>query len=128
MKKEEIDKLIEESLSKEDAEFYHQFDEQSMFKQWGGLYSSKLGGWAVLITTVQLVFTVLVFYFGYKLFTTEGTDSLIIWAALFFICYVAVSMLKLWHWMQMDKNTILQEMKRIEFQIAVLTEKIAEKK
>jgi len=37
-------------------------------------------------------------------------------------------MMKLWHWMQMDKNSILREMKRMEFQIAVLSEKISDKR
>jgi hypothetical protein len=32
-------------------------------------------------------------------------------------------MIKLWQWMQMDKETVMREMKRLEFQVAVLMEK-----
>ncbi len=127
MKKEEIDKLIEESLSKEDAEFYHDLDEQGLFKQWGNLYTGKLGKWAVLITTIQIVITIFAFWFGYKFFTVSDTILMAKYGAGMLIGVIMNGLVKQWHWMQMDKNTILQEMKRLEFQVAILTEKIAEK-
>jgi len=126
MKKEDIDTLIKESLSNEDADFYNQLDEPGMFKQWGNIYTSKLGGWAVLLTFFQLIFTVLAVWLGVEFFTSEVSDSQLMWGAGLFMSLIAVSQIKMWHWMQMDKNTILQEMKRIEFQIAILTEKISE--
>tara|TARA_R110000868_G_scaffold410693_5_gene699847 strand:+ start:25148 stop:25540 length:393 start_codon:yes stop_codon:yes gene_type:complete len=128
MKKEEIDLLIEESLSIEDAEFYHNLDEQGMFKQWGGLYKGKLGKWAILVTTFQIIITVFAFWLGYKFFTVNDTILMAKYGAGMLIGVIMNGLLKQWHWMQMDKNTILLEMKRIEFQVAVLMEKISEKK
>ncbi|GAB5408122.1 MAG: hypothetical protein BalsKO_04870 [Balneolaceae bacterium] len=128
MKKEEIDQLIEESLSKDEAQFYHDLDEQGMLKQWGGLYSGKLGKWAILITTVQLIATVFTFWAGYNFFTSIELQLTILWGAGMFIGLIMIAQMKLWHWMQMDKNTILQEMKRIEFQVAILMEKLNEQK
>lgn len=125
MKKEEIDKLIEESLNKDEAKFYHELEEEGLFKQWGGLYTGKLKGWAILTTVVQLILTVATFYFGYQFFTATETGELFKLGGIFFIIFSATSMMKLWHWMQMDKNSILREMKRMEFQIAVLSEKIS---
>lgn len=127
MKKEEIDQLIEESLSKEDAQFYNELDEQGMFKQWGGLYSGKLGKWAVVVTTFQILITILAFWFGYKFFTVEDSILMAKYGVGLLIGVIMNGLLKQWHWMQMDKNTILLEMKRIEFQVAVLMEKFSEK-
>ena len=127
MKKEDIDKLIEESLSKEDAQFYHDLDEQGMFQQWGGLYQGKLGKWAMLITAVQLIATVFTIWAGYNFFTSVELQNTMLWGAGMFIGLIMIAQMKLWHWMQMDKNSILLEMKRLEFQVAVLTEKLAEK-
>lgn len=123
MNKEEIDRLIEESLNADEAKFYHELDEEGLFKQWGGLYTGKLKGWAILTTVIQLMLTVVTFYLGYKFFTEDLSTNLIHIGGLFFIVFIATSMMKLWHWMQMDKNSILREMKRLEFQIAVLSEK-----
>ncbi|MBO6620818.1 MAG: hypothetical protein JJ892_04740 [Balneola sp.] len=127
MKKEDIDKLIEESLNKEEAKFYHELDEEGLFKQWGGLYTGRLGGWAIFITIVNVVITVFAFWFGYKYFTETDPMLMARYGAIMIIGLIMNGMVKLWHWMQMDKNSILREMKRMEFQIAVLSEKISDK-
>ncbi|MDZ7715296.1 MAG: DUF6768 family protein [Balneolaceae bacterium] len=123
MNKEEIDQLIEKSLSREEAHFYNELDQQGVFKMWFGLYTGKLGWWAVLVTIFQLIFTALAFYWGYKFFTVEGMELMLHYGGAMFIAILFTQMLKLWHWMQMDKNSILREMKRLEFQVAVLMEK-----
>jgi hypothetical protein len=69
MKKEDIDQLIEESLNKEEAKFYHELDQEGLFKQWGGLYKGKLAGWAVLISIVNVAVAFTTIWFGYKYFT-----------------------------------------------------------
>jgi len=125
MKKEEIDKLIEESLNDEEVKFYHELDEGGVFKQWMGLYKGAFKGWAILVTTIQLILTVVTFYLGYEFFTESLSTDMLHTGAAFFIVFFAISMLKIWHWMQMDKNSILREMKRLEFQIAILSEKIS---
>ncbi len=125
--KEDIDKLIEETLSTEEAKFYHDLEEEGLFKQWAGLYTGKLKGWAILTTFFQLVLTVFTFYLGYKFFTASETLGLFKYGAAFFVVFFATSMMKLWHWMQMDKNSVLREMKRLEFQVAVLSEKLGKK-
>lgn len=127
MNKEHIDDLIAESLSKDEAEFYHTLDEEGFLKQWGGLYKGKLKGWAIYVTIVQLIFTVITFYLGYKFFTVEDIREIMLYGGGFFIAFITVSMLKLWHWMQMDKNSIIREIKRLEFQVAVLSEKSNER-
>lgn len=127
MTEEHIDDLITESLSKDEAEFYHTLDEEGLFKQWGGLYKGKMKGWAMFITFAQLIFTVITFYLGYKFFTGEEIREIILYGGAFFIAFTSTGMLKLWHWMQMDKNSILREIKRLEFQVAVLSEKSNER-
>lgn len=128
MKKEkEIDELIKESLNRKEAEFYQDLDQQGVFKMWFDLYTGKLGPWAIVVAFFQLVFTVLAFWFGYKFFTVEGVEQMLRYGGGLFIAILFVQMLKLWHWMQMDKNAILREMKRLEFQVAVLMEKKSNK-
>jgi drug/metabolite transporter superfamily protein YnfA len=125
MKKEEIDKLISESLSKDDAEFYKNLDhEEGVFKMWGGLYKGKTGWLAAVQTVFITIFVVIAIYCGYHFFTVESTPELLRYGAVMFIAMISIGMMKLWLWMQMDKNTILREMKRIEYQVAVLIERI----
>lgn len=44
----------------------------------------------------------------------------IAWSVCFLFSNMAVAMMKLWFWMQMDKNVVIREMKRLELQVATL--------
>ncbi|MEO1021409.1 MAG: DUF6768 family protein [Bacteroidota bacterium] len=127
VRKEDIDQLIKESLNKEEAEFYNTLDQQGMFQMWGNLYTGRLRVWAFIISFFQIVFTGLTVYVGYLFFTADDTDQALTYGALTFIGILLISFMKLWHWMQMDKNAILRELKRLEFQIAVLSDKVSKK-
>jgi hypothetical protein len=127
MKKEEIDKLITESLSKDEAEFYRQFDEEDLMKMWVGVYKGKYGWIAAIQSVFITIFVVIAVYCGYRFFTVETTTELFRYGAAMFIAMMFTALLKLWLWMQMVRNSTLREMKRIEFQVAVLMEKISEK-
>lgn len=126
MKKEEIDKLIIESLNKDEAEFYRNLEEEGIFKMWWRLFSG-VNGWLAIIQSVFItVFAIITIYSGYHFFTVEATIELLRYGAVMFIGIIFTGMMKLWLFMQMDKNVILREMKRIEYQIAVLMEKKTE--
>ena len=124
MKKEEIDKLITESLSKDEAEFYHSLDgDEGLFEMFRGLYKGKLAWITGIMTFVHLVITIIAFYAGYLLFTTENIAGMLHYGSIMFIALMFGAMIKLWTWMQMNRNSILREMKRLEYQVAVLMEK-----
>jgi hypothetical protein len=124
MEKEEIDKLITETLSRDEAEFYKTLDEENVFKMWSGIYSGKIRWIAMLLSMFIAIFAFAAFYSGYLFFTVETMEEMIRYGAGMFICIIFTAFLKLWLWNQMDKNALLRELKRIEFQVAVLTEKI----
>ncbi len=127
MKKEEIDKLITESLSKDEAEFYKTLDEENVFKMWSGVYTGK-NGWIAIIQSVFItIFVFAAIYCGYRFFTVETVAEMLRYGAGMFIFMMFTAFLKLWLWNQIDKNSILRKIKRIEFQVAVLMEKISEK-
>ena len=58
-----------------------------------------------------------------QFFYVESTEELIKWGIGGLVCLIGVSMLKIFAWLQMDKNAILREMKRLEFQISILSSK-----
>lgn len=124
MKKEEIDKLITESLNKDEAEFYRSLDgDQGLFQMIRGMYKGKLAWITGVMTFVHTIITVIAFYTGYLLFTIDNIADMIQYGSIMFIALIFASMIKLWTWMQMNRNSILQEIKRLEFQVAALMEK-----
>lgn len=123
-KKEDIDELILKALHEEEAEFYHQLDEQSLPEMLLGLYQGKLA-WVVVMSTIYtVVFLALSIYCLVQFLRADDVVALIKWGSGMFFCIIAQMMSKLFQWMQMDKNAILREIKRLELQITLLSSKL----
>ena len=122
-KKEEIDQIIKESLTQEEAKFYDELEEQNLLNQLGDLFKTKMGWLIVIMNIVILVMFVLSIYCVVQFFNTDITNELIMWVGAFFTSWSAVAMIKLFVWLQMDKNAILREVKRLELQVAALAGK-----
>ncbi|WP_353778407.1 DUF6768 family protein [Winogradskyella sp. 3972H.M.0a.05] len=121
---EDIDKLIKETLTEEETKFYDELDEQNMFQMLEGLFQGKLK-WLIIMINVVMVFMFAFFvYCAIQFFNTEDVKELIKWSVLGFFCLTSIGMLKLFAWMQMDKNAILREIKRIEIQVSSLSGKL----
>ena len=120
---EDIDKLIKETLTQEESKFYDELDEQNLFQMLGGIYHGKNKWIIILMNVVQLAFFILFIYCAIKFFEVEATNDLIRWGLFGSIALFAQSMLKLFTWMQMDKNAILREIKRLELQVSSLAGK-----
>ena len=121
---EQIDSLIREALSEEEATFYDELDEQGLIGKLEQVYKGKLGWLAVVMNLVTLVLVGCFVYSLIRFLGAETQKELIIWASAGFLCMMATALLKLYFWMQMDKNDLKRELKRIELQIAALSSKI----
>ncbi len=122
---EKIDELIKNSLTEEESKFYDKLDEQNVFQMFGGLFNGK-NRWIILwINFVMLLVLGFLVYSIIQFFNTDVTNELIIWSLAIVILLLMVSMLKMFVWMQMDKNSIKREIKRMEFQISTLSSKLS---
>ncbi|AXT59112.1 hypothetical protein D1816_01690 [Aquimarina sp. AD10] len=125
-KMEDIDRLIKETLSREEAKFYDELDEQNLLEMIGGLFKTKNRWLIVVMNIVNIVAFITLIYCIVQFLNTNTTDMLIKWFAAGFVCITFMIMIKLFSWMQMDKNALLREIKRLELQISSLSGKIPE--
>ena len=125
-KMEEIDQLIKDTLSKEEAAFYDSLEEQNVLEMLFGLFKGKNAWILVIMNIMILVFSVLLVYCCIQFFTVGTTEELIKWGFGSLVFLLGVSMLKIYAWMQMDKNAILREMKRLELQVMSLSGKVGD--
>jgi len=121
---EEVDRLIKETLSKEEAKFYDALDEQNIIEMLFGLFRGKNAWINILLNIMILVFFVAFIYSGVQFFEADSTDDLIRWGLGSLVFLLCISMLKLYAWMQMDKYAILREMKRLELQVMSLSGRV----
>ncbi len=93
----------------------------------GMLHSAFRGRmlWASVIVWINLLlFSAIAVYAGIAFFTTSDTGEKIFSATLFLTAMVLISVVKLWYWMIANRNAISREIKRVELQIAMLTENL----
>ncbi len=125
-KLEDIDQLITETLSKEEAKFYEDLKEQNFLEMALGIFSGKNSWIMIPMGIMQIVFFGLFVYCAVQFFNTEVTNELIKWGLFGTLSLFASSILKLFSWMQMDKKAIIREIKRLEIQVSSLSGKMTE--
>lgn len=126
MNMEDIDKLIKETLTEEEAKFYDQLEEQNVFQMIGGIYSGKNSWILKIMGLIQLIFFGVFVYCVIRFVGTEETNTLIKWGALGMLSIFISSMLKIYAWMQIDKKALIREIKRLELQVSSLSGKFSE--
>lgn len=125
MKKESsrIDELIKDALTDEEARFYDELEEQHFLEKLGQVHKGRTGWLVTVMTIMHIVIFVVFVYCIFRFFDTNDLTELIKWASAGFLSMIFMVMMKLYIWMQMDKNDILRAVKRLELQIAFLSNK-----
>ncbi|WP_346881449.1 DUF6768 family protein [uncultured Algibacter sp.] len=122
---EDIDKLIKETLTEEEAKFYDDLDEQNVLQMIWGLFKGKNKWIMYMMNIMTLVFFGLFIFCLIQFFNSEITFDMIKWATGSIVFLLVVSMLKIFAWMQMDKNALLREIKRLELQLSSLSGRLS---
>ncbi|MFC0604846.1 DUF6768 family protein [Winogradskyella pulchriflava] len=123
---EDIDKLIKDTLTEEEAKFYDDLDEQNVWQMIGGLYKGKNVWLTVIMHIINIAAFGLMLYCLFQTFDVEKTNDLMLWIAGFFLSLSVMSMLKIYAWMQIHRNAMTREIKRLELQVSSLSSKISE--
>ena len=128
MSRNEIDDKIKQALAAEDAELYAQFAEPSLLEQGLELLQSRNRWMNTWMLIWMPIFGVIGVYSLSRFFAAQEVKELFVWAMGFATSMAGVSMMKVWAWMQMEKNNTIREIKRLELQVARLTQRLGESK
>lgn len=118
-----IDELLSNALSEEDGELLSKIEEQGIFDLMAANFQGKLKWVAMFSVVIMLILTGLAFYCFFRFYNAIDLRDMMLWGAGMGLSMMAVGQLKTWHWMQMDKNSLLREIKRLELQISLLVKK-----
>ena len=121
--KEEIDQIIKDSLTQEEAKFYEELEEQNLLNKIGGVFKGKVGWLIIIMNILSLIALGFFIYCTVEFFNTDSTNELIKWGAGAIYSVLFICMIKIYFWQAMHKNDMLREMKRLELQIAALAGK-----
>lgn len=120
-KKENIDDLIKQALTEEESEILERLgEERNIFEQLLSNFQGKMKWISLYIAFMILVFFILFIYCLVQFLNAEDLRLMMMWGAAMGGSFFTVGLLKMWQWMQMDKNTLLREVKRLEFHLVSL--------
>ena len=97
--------------------------EESIFRQMAGIFQGKMRWMAIVATVESIVFPVLIVLAAVEFFQTDDTKWLIFYATGILLLAMLLLLVKLWGWMQMNRNSIQREIKRLELRILELGER-----
>ena len=119
--------MIKEALTEEERELFNNYDEQDVFGMIGGLFQGRMKWLNGLTAIIQIAMVGFAAYFAYRFFQTDVLTEMIRFGSFFFTFMIAISILKIFHMMEMYKNASIREIKRMEFQVSLLANKLASK-
>ena len=67
---------------------------------------------------------VLMIWSGYHFFVSEELDERVFWGVLFLALWTGTIGIKVWFWLEMNRNSTHREIKRLELAVAKLTIKL----
>ncbi|CAN5531655.1 hypothetical protein BH09PLA1_BH09PLA1_32110 [soil metagenome] len=78
--------------------------------------------WLSIISWVKMIFFILAAAAcAIQFFRTDSTKALIGWASLFVVFSLGMSILFVLYWLELNRNAVTRELKRLELRIAELT-------
>ncbi|MEX0902804.1 MAG: DUF6768 family protein [Pseudohongiellaceae bacterium] len=116
-----LDDCIKRELESEAKEIDQAMGEtKGLFELAASPFKGGLRRWMFVVSFVIAVMTVLMLWSGYRFFIAESAEERIFWGVWFIITLNGQAMLKLWTWMEINRNSVLREIKRLEIAIAKL--------
>ena len=94
--------------------------EEGLLGQWARIYRGKLRWMAIFATIESIAGLVLIVLAAVEFFQTDDTRWQIFYATAILLLAMLLLLIKLWGWMQMNRNSIQREIKRLELRILEL--------
>ncbi len=98
------------------------FDEQSLLAQALQIFRGRNRWINSVMVICSLACLGLSGYAAYRFYWAVETKELIVWSVAFMLGFLAVSFMKIWAWLEMEKYSTIREIKRLELQVVTLRE------
>ena len=116
---QDVDRLIEEALGREESEILSRIGEEpGFFGMAFGLFSGRLGWVNILLMVVQGVTFLAGAYAAWMFFEAEDVASQLRWGLPSAVLLILATMIKMAMWPNIYAERLMRELKRIELQLA----------
>ena len=120
----QTDETIATALSHDDRAFLESLEEdRGMFRQIGDSWSGPLGGWAKLSFALAIAIGIGLAVSFYRAVSADTLQPMVGWGLVTLGLLIVQGFLKEWMFARMNMIAVLREVKRLQVQIALLSEK-----
>lgn len=117
----DLDQAIRQALGQADAALLDRIAaDPSVPRQVLNAYSGPFGLLNILGTLVAILMLVGGAFCVWQFVQATEVKALLTWAGLAALAFATVTAIKLWFWMELQRNALVLEIKRLEFQVARL--------
>ncbi len=95
-----------------------------MFGMVSKSYRGGLGKWMILATVATIVVSVAMVWCGYEFAVAEDLSERVFWGTCLVVSVSMQIALKQWSWMEISRNSLLREIKRLEIAVLRLSNKV----
>lgn len=123
---DDFERKIAQALRADEAAEYQRLDPD--LPPWEMVFETFKGRnrWLNIVTAVwAFVFFVAAVFCFVRFFGADEVRAALAWGLGGVLLMLAVSFLKMWWWMEMQKNSIIREVKRVELQLASLARSLS---
>ncbi|MCH7879207.1 MAG: hypothetical protein IH914_07835 [candidate division Zixibacteria bacterium] len=121
----DIDKKIQEALHAEDKDLFAEYGgEQGMLEMVFDSFRSKQRWWVAIVIVWTIGLMALMVMTTIKFFEVETVREMIMYGLATTFMGGAIAMIKLWYFMELNKNALTREIKRVELQVARLSSRL----
>jgi hypothetical protein len=121
----DIDDKILEAFNSDDKEVMDAYGEELGLV---GLvvqsFKGKLRTAVIMVFLFILIFGVILVYSAINFFSVEEVATKLNWLAIGLTALIAFGLLRLWYWMELNRLSVIREIKRLELQVSLLAKKV----
>ncbi len=122
----DIDELIREALGDADSRTFDDFGTQSMVALLGETFRGRNRWWAIGGVAANLLLFAGAVVSGVRFIRADDERTMLLWGAAMLLCFGAVTGIKIWYWLEMNRLAITREVKRLELQVAQIARTLAD--
>lgn len=119
---ESIDERIQKALSSEDQAFLARMDANgSFYRDIADTFRGHMRWLNALAWVFAFALFAVAIACGWQFVTQTDLRSMQLWGVGTILAFLGLGLIKLWFWTELQKVSIVREIKRLELQVATLT-------
>ena len=117
----DLDRALRQSLSDEDAELLDRLaGDEAFHRQVLATFKGRLRWFNAIGWIAGFVLFGVATFMAWRFVTAPDIAEMLRWGAGSALAFAGLALIKVWFWMELQKNAVVREVKRLEVQIASL--------